>query len=300
MVFKEEIIPLAMLLVLLGNMASCSFIVGSKPEPSDLDSWDNDDIDMNETETDNEPPSDDSVREEYEMAGDSSDMGDIEEDESFCRPLLGGECNLVDNCGCDDESQSCQLHVDMFLCEANEKCQDKGLQGIGDDCDPEGSECGLYTTCYPERLTNQYKCHQWCNDISDCGIGVSCGIIPEVEMGSCGTLTLTHYKLCNLPCPSDLECDPYSGNGCAPPSGACLYYEYCGILICATPGIYHAGELCSGWNSCVIGAQCLSFDDGATFRCYEYCDDMHACGGERTCQPFVPPYISNPSFGICI
>lgn len=235
-----------------------------------------------------------------EITPDLPDTIDPVPDSTECNPLHGGVCNLIDNCGCD-AGQTCQLELKPGdPCNVIEVCHaSTGTLPTGAECDPSNDQCAPGSSCLTNSLTGESSCYKWCDGDEDCDAGHGCTISITYEMGGeCPDLTLL-YKACDLGCPPDAACDPFTGTGCSGTSNSCLYDIDCSILFCAPSGAHAIGEECSDTNMCVIGAECLTTDGGVTSYCYAFCDDSHACA-EGTCQVFSPPYSGNPSLGVCV
>jgi len=237
-----------------------------------------------------------------EITPDLPDTIDPVPDTTECNPLHGGVCNLIDNCGCDS-GQICHLVPNPAdTCNVIEECQaSTGTLPTGAECNPANDQCAPGSSCLTDSRTHESFCYKWCDGDEDCDAGHGCTISITYEMeGECPDLTIL-YKACDLGCAADAACDPFTGTGCSGSSPSCLYDTSCGILFCAPSdaGAHAVGDECSDTQMCVIGAECLTRDEGVTFYCYAFCDDSHACA-EGSCTVFSPPYSGNPGLGICV
>lgn len=227
---------------------------------------------------------------------------DISPDTAPCNPLQGGECSVIDNCGCGG-SDACRLVAPGGAeCSIVEQClPNVGTLPTGAECTPappSSEPCAVGNACLTSSLTSESKCYKFCDDDSDCEPGRSCSIPLSIDLGGeCGVITLS-YKACDLGCPEDAHCNPFDGTGCSAPNDACLYDTSCGIMFCAPSSDRNIGDNCEDDGLCPIGAECLSAGGGEA-KCYELCDNEHPCDA-GTCSPFSTPYEEYPGFGACI
>lgn len=226
---------------------------------------------------------------------------DTTPDSTGCTPLHGGVCSVIDNCGCD-AGQICTFGANTAdPCDVDEICvASTGTLATGADCDPANDQCAPGNSCLTNSLTGESKCYKWCDGDEDCSAGHSCTITISFDMGGTCTEPVTlEYMACDLGCPADAACDPFTGTGCSGTTNSCLYDFDCALLFCAPSGAHAVGEDCSDTGLCVIGAECLTTDGGVTNTCMAFCDDSHACTS-GTCTVLSPAYSGNPSLGACI
>jgi hypothetical protein len=282
-------------------LCGCSLTVGSRPEEHDADAVENDTVDAHEQEETTEDSGEDVREPERVDAQEIMDSQDNTEEVSACTAHLGGECNLVENCGCEG-SNACRIVIDPEdTCSVVESCGPGGLTGVGDPCTSD-MDCMPGTACLNDEIMGT-RCRRWCMDVRDCPEGLECNIDVTFSAGTlgegCAEVGLTPYEVCRLPCPSDYYCDPITGIPCSDPAHACLYDDYCIILYCGLPGTHAIGEDCSDGSGCVVGSQCMPTDGGDTRRCFEFCNTSHACPAGQSCSPVSPHYSSDPSLGYC-
>jgi hypothetical protein len=223
------------------------------------------------------------------------------EETTGCNPLLGGACNLVDNCNCAS-GQACRTAISPGdPCDTIvEQCAGAGTVPTGETCTYD-NDCAAGNACLTSPVWGT-KCIRWCDDDTDCDAGHSCNIpvgMPGSLLGEgCEDFDFpAGYKACDLGCPANANCDPITGTPCADPNTACHYEFDCKIMYCAQPGTHAIGEDCGDGAGCVIGSDCLSQDSGATNWCAEFCNDSHACPTGKTCQTFN--YDGDLTFGAC-
>jgi hypothetical protein len=227
---------------------------------------------------------------------------DLPPDSTGCNPLQGGTCSVIDNCNCTS-GQACTFVLNPTdSCDVDETCAPSaGTIPTGSTCVPAASDpCAPGNACLTNSATGESFCYKWCDGIEDCEAGHDCTVGISFDMGTeCpAPLTLT-YKACDLGCPADKACDPFTGTGCTSPYSSCWYEFDCGVTICASTGTHAVDEDCSDTGTCVIGAECLTTDSGVTNFCRAFCDSSHACT-TGTCQTFTPAYTANPTLGACL
>ena len=87
-----------------------------------------------------------------------------------CEPTAGGECNVVDQCGCC--GGECSFDFDWDTCEFSESC---GGMDLG--CDTPG---WIYMIYPPD--TSVGRCFEWCYDDSDCSlVGEWCNLPAKFD-----------------------------------------------------------------------------------------------------------------------
>ncbi|MBI5072136.1 Ig-like domain-containing protein [Candidatus Falkowbacteria bacterium] len=164
-----------------------------------------------------------------------------------CFPEMGGPCNVVSQCGCG-AGQRCVIGASLV-----EEC-------IAAGTDPVGTPCGSTDNCVPQAQCYESgsgrECRQFCSWGLDCPTSFFCSyLIPGV----------TSYGLC-VP---TVDCDPFTGAGCAAGEG-CAFVPPSGGF-CVPAGTAAPGEDCGATTHCRIGSDCFSFDSGITYRCIKYC-----------------------------
>jgi hypothetical protein len=220
---------------------------------------------------------------EYDWTGPdgTADAGD-------CRPLLGGPCEIVEQCGCDP-GQRCVLDYSGGG-RPIEKCVAVGTDPFGAPCDDGVDNCETGSECFG---FGEIICSPFCYSDHDCPGGWDC---------SCGPTGLTpddDYRVC---CQPPIRCDPFTAEGC-PDGDACVAGWGMGDG-CVPAGTAEAGESCvpASGEYCVVGFECHGFGvDLDTRVCTKYC---RLDGGLPDCAD-VPGTVcaagtGDPVVGLCL
>jgi hypothetical protein len=207
-------------------------------------------------------------------------------DDDTCTGILGGICNVVEQCGCMP-AFACVFAQDSATCTILEDCQSgTGTLGPGEECT--GNECAPGSSCLCRG--EDCNCHQWCFDSSDCSeAGRECTVSVNFTLiDPCsGTGSVDPYMACDIGCPDDAACDLFevdstgTTNGC-PDGDMCMKDNPiasggCDITLCIEEGTGAEGDECSDSESgCTSSMGCYGNDTSGYF-CRKYCDDSHTC-----------------------
>ena len=130
------------------------------------------------------------------------DAVDVTSETDPCTPgLAGGDCNVVEQCGCTEPGH-CSIEWGAgFECDIGEGCW-SGIFGTAEEGDPCISEaCRPGTICKWTPPPSSALCHKWCRADEDCSLPEStCSVsIEGLWEGRCDGLTDFPYKLRSLP-----------------------------------------------------------------------------------------------------
>ena len=185
------------------------------------------------------------------------DTGDDDADATTDRPEatgcvaeLGGECNLVEQCGCG-AAERCVLG------SYAETCAPAGTL-------PEGAPCGYSDDCAAGKMClpgfdDEPVCMQFCYRDTDCPAGRGC-LLPLLDGAG--------YMVC---APAGDGCDPFTAAGCAGGDGCLVMPGGPGTAYCLPAGLVPPGGDCS-YDDCAVGAGCYATDPYAAPQCWQYCD----------------------------
>jgi hypothetical protein len=218
----------------------------------------------------------------------------------------GGTCSVLTLCGCE-AGQLCMIQGVSDACQLYEMCVPGTAGSVA-----VGAECATPTDCVPGSICVQYMgedtghCYQWCATSADCdAAGSECTVGLQMTLSAppacAGTTATTPLNACSLPCPADVNCDPFGGTGagagCAD-GEACGVRSDCSISWCFPEGTVAEGGDCTV-DGCLAGLICLDASSaGGGITCVPFCDTTHTCT-TGTCYPLTPAYPANPSLGYC-
>lgn len=185
-----------------------------------------------------------------DVRDDDADATTDRPDATGCVAELGGECNLVTQCGCA-AGQRCVLGGDA------EECVPDGTLPEGASC-AYSDECSAGKMCLPG-FDDEPVCMQFCYRDADCPAGRPC-LLPLLDG--------TGYMVC---APPGDGCDPFTAAGCASGDGCLVVPGGPDTTYCLPAGAVPPGGDCS-YDGCAVGSGCYADDPYAAPRCWRYCD----------------------------
>jgi hypothetical protein len=90
-----------------------------------------------------------------------------------CPADLGGECNLVYQCGCP-VGERCVLGVDASGLP-REFCRPRGTLEVDEPCGPGADDCAMGLQCFGEP-EDGFRCLRFCYEAEDCPGGRACDV----------------------------------------------------------------------------------------------------------------------------
>lgn len=231
---------------------------------------------------------------------------DTAPDTSDCVPITadkGGTCNILEQCGCPDDTWWCMFGIDFTNCNVIEQCtaSEPGTRFVGDLCDATASNrCAPGLECLMD-VTGGHRCFQYCLSDGDCILDDETCWMPLDMYGSgpCeGDPMHVPLLLCSPEEPTCVQqCDgPFDTTGC-PIGQVCTYDAECDTLACFMPGDVPVGEECEDLLECEAGAICITDGTGTSGFCASWCDEYHTCPVGYTCSPLSLP--SFPELSVC-
>ncbi len=170
-------------------------------------------------------------------------------------PASGQACNPACQRGCMC-SDRCTVASGVATCKVG------GSKPAGASCDSSNDDCAPGLGCVKECGLETSRCLQFCRIDGDCPNSLGCGLLPGGK-----------FPVCEAP---PEPCDPVgseAATSCPHPGLGC--YVSSGTTLCDCPGSVADGEVCTVFNSCAPGLQCLTMA-GAS-RCRQVCRGASDC-----------------------
>jgi hypothetical protein len=213
-----------------------------------------------------------------------------EPDASTCSP-----CELVSQCGCDPETQACDLGG-AHPAQGTTVCRPVLVPGIVTDTCNDSTSCAAGYVCLG--APGAASCKRYCDSDSECDGG---GGVCVIEVTAGGT-PIPGVKVCSP------RCDPFTSVGC-PAGWGCGPFsdpvEQRNFTWCELSGSGGQNALCSDDGQCQQGFACVQV--GSTARCKRYCDrgdGVPGCSAGLTCVGIVdsqglPLVVDGVAYGVC-
>jgi len=233
-----------------------------------------------EAEAEGETEAEGESESESEADADADAEAEADGDAEVCQAQLGGECDPVQQCGCD-ATQRCVI-VEGGPGGLLESCGGLGVLPAGSACTLPDDGCEAGAQCFA--VFGRLACERFCDAASACAGGGSCKV---------GLVSGADYGLCT---PTGTSCSPLDPATC-PTDYAFLVIPGAELLTYCSPsgGLAEGASCLTG--PCGAGLGCYAPSGGFDAVCLSYCDLATAgsCGAS-TCTDV----LGNGAIGVCV